>query len=270
MKGKPEYIPGIPGFTLQDYINEAIEFLVINEPRDTGGRIQDDGYYLGFSGGKDSVVMYELARMSGVKFAPYYCASGIEPPELMSFIRKYYPEVTWLYPAKTFYQAIRERFPPMPTARWCCNLLRKEVSRHIPLKHRLMGIRAEESPGRRKRPRIDPYGARQILYKPIFHWPEWAVWDFIMERKLPYCGLYDEGFARMGCVVCPFIFATPKVAIYQARWPGIWRCFKHACETWFNTKGSDLSGGATAYKNHGTRKYKTFEDFWARYVYGIK
>ena len=119
--------------------------------------------------------------------------------------------------------------------RWCCDVLKKEPSKDIPLKHRVMGIRAEESVRRAGRPRIDSYKGRQILYKPVFHWREWHVWDFIDYHDLPYPSLYDEGFSRIGCVVCPFLMGgnMAKVEIHKARWPKYYKLFEKAVADWF-------------------------------------
>ena len=54
-----------------------------------------EGYYLAFSGGKDSVVIYDLAIRSGVKFDAHYCVSPIDPPELRQFTKDNYPDVVW-------------------------------------------------------------------------------------------------------------------------------------------------------------------------------
>ena len=40
----------------------------------------DQVYNLGFSGGKDSVVLLDLAKKSGVKFEPVYSNTTIDPP----------------------------------------------------------------------------------------------------------------------------------------------------------------------------------------------
>ncbi len=39
-----------------------------------------EGYFLAFSGGKDSVVIYHLAVAAGVKFDAHYNRTGIDPP----------------------------------------------------------------------------------------------------------------------------------------------------------------------------------------------
>ena len=52
-----------------------------------------EGYWLAFSGGKDSCVILALAKMAGVKFHAYYSLTTLDPPELVLFIKQYYPEV---------------------------------------------------------------------------------------------------------------------------------------------------------------------------------
>lgn len=66
-----------------DKVANAIQLLTDNEPA--------NGYYLCFSGGKDSVVIYGLAARAGVKFTAYHNVTTVEPPELMKFIRDNYP-----------------------------------------------------------------------------------------------------------------------------------------------------------------------------------
>ena len=48
----------LPGYDTSDYIAESIAFLRENEP--------EEGFFVGFSGGKDSIVSLELCRIAGV------------------------------------------------------------------------------------------------------------------------------------------------------------------------------------------------------------
>ena len=73
---------------------------------DAAVRYHPDGYYLAFSGGKDSVVLYMLAKMARVKFRAHYHLTTVDPPELVWFIRKEYPEVKIAYPALTMWELI--------------------------------------------------------------------------------------------------------------------------------------------------------------------
>jgi len=218
MKPRQLYISGI------SLIEESIEFLKKHEP--------EEGYFLGFSGGKDSVVLHHVAEMSGVRFKAYYSSTGIDPPELVKFIKRNYPAVIFCRPKENFYKLIVKKGFPTKMARWCCDHLKKFPTKNIPLNCRLMGIRAEESHNRRKRGRISQL-KKWTIYNPLFYWKEWEVWDYIDSNDLPYSKLYDEGFSRLGCVVCPFLCGPNKynrkqIAKHKKRWPGIYRAFERA------------------------------------------
>lgn len=246
-----------PGFELGDYTQEAVAFLQKHEPK--------EGYFVGFSGGKDSICTLELCRMAGVKHKVFYSCTRIDPPEIYRFIRREYPEVQWLYPATTIYAAIQQKAPPLRMRRWCCDVLKKMPARHS-LKHRVMGIRAEESARRASRPRIDTFKGNTI-FKPLFHWPEWAVWEFIETCRLPYPRLYDEGFHRIGCVVCPYILGMSPGKVRQReismrRWPGIWRAYEHAVKRWWNA-----CKVALPLKD---RRQKDADEYWRNYLEGFE
>ena len=48
-------------------------------------KIREEGYFLAFSGGKDSVVIKALADMAGVKYDAHYHLTSVDPPELVRF-----------------------------------------------------------------------------------------------------------------------------------------------------------------------------------------
>lgn len=134
---------------LSDYVAESVAWLRYYEP--------SESYFVGFSGGKDSIVTLELCRMAGVKHQAFFSCTLIDPPELYKFIKAYYPEVRWIFPQSNFWDLIYKKAPPNRLRRWCCDYLKKFPARAIPLRKRVMGIRAEESIRRAQRPRIDNY-----------------------------------------------------------------------------------------------------------------
>lgn len=193
---------------------EAIDFL--------RSSIGNDVAFVGFSGGKDSIVTVKLCQLSGIRHELYYSFTGLDAPQVVRFIRKYYPHCKFLMPRRTFWRDLAVNVPPSDRLRWCCTLLKKTESAKIELKKRVLGIRAEEGTRRKRYPRINSIKKMdQILYYPIFHWKEWQIWEFIEHHQLAYPILYDWGFERIGCVVCPYHSEkTGKMhQMYRERWP---------------------------------------------------
>ncbi len=233
----------LPMGELDELIKESIAFIQEHEP--------PEGYFVGFSGGKDSITTLELTRMAGVKYQAYFTDTGIEHKEVYACIKKHYPEVIWLKPKMTIFEGIRKKAPPTRMIRWCCDVIKKNPAKHIPLKHRLMGIRAEESMKRASRPRISSFSG-QTTYKPIFFWEMWAVCDFIQKYSLPYPSLYDKGFKRIGCQVCPFFLKQCDFT------KGVGKIYKNACRDWYENYRSEIH--KEKYKN------QTFKQWWHWYT----
>lgn len=225
MRSQPQQARLLPEFSIKEMEAEAVQFL-----RDKCGQSSHIG--LGFSGGKDSVVVMELARRADLAVNAFYHATCIDPPEITKFIRKLHPSVQFLYPKEKFFKKIQTFAPPLPGARWCCRILKhgkKRTRQYSPL---ILGIRAEESARRHGYGRVASVRKNQTLIYPIFQWTAADVWEYIEWRKLPYCELYDEGFDRLGCVPCPFK-APHMHRISKERWPGIYRAFENAVKKWF-------------------------------------
>jgi phosphoadenosine phosphosulfate reductase len=206
--------------TFKDKIEIAIDRFKMFEP--------DEGYYVAFSGGKDSIVIKKLAELAKVKHDTHYNVTTVDPPELIYFIRKHYPKVKFEYPDTTMWKLIpKKKMPPTRLVRYCCEKL-KETSG----KGRIVvtGVRWAES-SRRKNSRAlmelnfgNKKTSKQVILNadntpdrkmletcvmkskhvlnPIIDWTDEEVWEFIKRYELSYCELYDQGYKRLGCVGC--------------------------------------------------------------------
>jgi len=200
-------------FAGKSMVDQSIE-LMRHEER----RCEDAGYWLAFSGGKDSIVLHRLAEMAGVKFDAHYGLTTIDPPELVQFIRREYPGVGWERPEHTFcWWLVRKGFPTR-TRRWCCEKFKERGGKGRVV---LTGIRAQESPNRARRGSVEQCLRHpdKFYVNPILHWRTGEIWEFIRSEGLLYPALYDEGWRRLGCVCCPF---ESRVRRSQNRWPRIW------------------------------------------------
>lgn len=113
----------------------------------------ENGFYLAFSGGKDSQVLYHLAVMGGVKFKAHMNLTSVDPPEVIRFVKQHYPEVELIKPKMSIYD-MAKKMGCIPTMdkRWCCAEF-KEVSGAG--KVTLIGIRREESSRRAQRNEVE-------------------------------------------------------------------------------------------------------------------
>jgi phosphoadenosine phosphosulfate reductase len=64
---------------------------------------------------------------------------------------------------------------------------------------------------------------------PIIEWTESEIWEYIKGHKIPYCSLYDEGFKRLGCIMCP-MSDTKGMLRAAERWPKYYRAYLRAFE----------------------------------------
>jgi phosphoadenosine phosphosulfate reductase len=176
-------------------IDNAIKILREFEPK--------EGYYLAFSGGKDSIVIHKLVELSGVKFDAHYSITGIDPPELVRFIMKSYPKVKREHIKKTMWELIPEKLmPPTRLVRYCCEYLKERGGSGRLV---ITGIRSQESYKRSKRKLVEfCFKDKTKRYlNIIIDWTEKEVWEFIKKHNLEYCSLYDNGYKRIGCIGCP-------------------------------------------------------------------
>ena len=235
----------------QAKIDIAVERLRTHAPK--------EGTYVGcFSGGKDSVVIREIGRMSGLPIEWHYHQTTIDPPELVRFIMREHPDVKWDHPKIPFFAVVPKRGLPTRIARWCCEAYKE--SRGAVGSRLILGVRWEESPRRAKNWGVATYHKRSKDYaiSPIVDWTHDDVWGFIRTHGLKYCSLYDEGFKRLGCIGCPMGGRKSQEREF-ARWPRFEVLWKKACrrayenrlQSWEEQKREDL-----------ITKWPTWEHYW--------
>lgn len=159
-----------------------------------------------FSGGKDSTVVLELARRAGIEEV-YYVNTGVEFPETVAFVKECGIE-TVLH-GRDFWSELNHYGLPRKDDRWCCERLKLQ-----PVKDWLaqsgpcvtvQGNRWYESFSRSTLPPVieNPFDPRQLNISPIRNWRALEVFLYLWWRQVPYNPLYEDGFERVGCWLCP-------------------------------------------------------------------
>jgi phosphoadenosine phosphosulfate reductase len=225
-----------------DKVAIAIERLRTFEP--------SEGYYLAYSGGKDSDTLLALAKMSGVKFDAHYNLTTVDPPELVRHIMKH-PEVIIERPEMNMWQLIQKKgMLPTRLMRFCCDVLKERggAGRFV-----LTGIRAEESSRRAKRQMMHVCfkDKKKHYLHPIIDWKFNDIWEFIKTNEIEYCTLYDEGWKRLGCVMCPFSNTKKEMK----RWPKIAAQYKRALYKAWDKERAGV-------------RFKSPEDMWDWWISG--
>ena len=236
----------------------AIKLMQDNEP--------SEGYYLAFSGGKDSCAIKHLAKLSGVKFDAWYNQTTIDPPELVRFIKQNHADVTWSYPKNGNMMsrvAKKSALPPTRRVRWCCEEYKEYggVGRT-----KIMGARKEESAARDKRwHEVTQDHNKDKVVCPIVHWTSEQVWELLKNDGVKYCELYDEGWERLGCVGCPLNNAS-RVREFE-RWPAFERNWKNAVtKNWENWKDKPKANG----EPRAQSRFKTADEMWRWWMQEIE
>jgi phosphoadenosine phosphosulfate reductase len=182
-------------FDGKDKIQVAIDRIRHFEP--------EEGYYFGDSGGKDSTVTRALLQMAGVKYDGHHNLTTVGSPEQIYFVRKHHPEIEVDKPQTTMWKLIIENgMPPTRIARYCCRELKERGGEG---RFKVLGLRWFESSKRKSNRKMVEacYKNSTRTLNPIIDWTEQEVWEFIRTYKLPYCKLYNEGYKRVGCIMCP-------------------------------------------------------------------
>lgn len=171
----------------------------------------DDGpVEISYSGGKDSDVILELAKMAGIPYRAIYKNTTIDPPGTIKHCKEKGVEV--FAPTINFFDLVKKKGCPTRRARFCCEYLKE----YKVLDRAVQGIRRCESTARTKRydePTVCRiYGSRKNCVEillPILEWTDEDVSEFIAERGIKCHPLYydEQGNfhveRRLGCIGCP-------------------------------------------------------------------
>jgi phosphoadenosine phosphosulfate reductase len=177
---------------------------------------QDIPIVVGFSGGKDSLVTYLLVEKA-IGFSPpiFFMDTGIELPETVEHIKNFAKsrdvQVIGQEAGDRFWESVDVFGPPARDFRWCCKVLKLGPAATSIADEMggatlsFMGQRKLESFQRSIEPRVteNPWVPGQVSANPIQNWNALEVWLYIFREKVQFNPLYNRGYHRMGCYLCP-------------------------------------------------------------------
>lgn len=186
-----------------------------------------------YSGGKDSEVLLELAKRSGIPFEVNNSHTTVDAPETVYHIRKVFADLergvkcTIDFPKLSMWQLIPKKLmPPTRIVRYCCQYLKENSCKNSMI---ATGVRWAESSKRKntrgiyeavhnnKDKRVilnnDNDDRRNLFERceiqaktvvnPIIDFTDSEIWDFYKNECKYHNPLYNRGFTRVGCIGCP-------------------------------------------------------------------
>lgn len=201
---------------LQNKVRQAIDLL-----RSVSA---DDNHPIevAYSCGKDSEVILQLAKESGIPFRAIFRNTTIDPKGTIAHARAKGVEIR--NPVTPFFKLIEKKGYPSRLIRYCCD----ELKEYKILDKCIMGVRKAESKARNDR-YLEPTQCRVYKNKndrveaiyPILSWTDEEVAEFIQDRHIKCHPIYynaDGQFLvkkRLGCIGCPLAYFKRRIEEFR-------------------------------------------------------
>ena len=210
----------------------------------------DKKIFVSISGGKDSDVMKHIVdiafnelREEGINVDYNLIAfnTSNDTAETYKHLKQHHKmtKENIISPEVGFYQWIVDKknyFTPTRFVRNCCSTYKEGQLTKIMGKKEdtltFLGMRSPESVKRKdydfdlneaqkkigKKPNVPENWLR---FLPIVKWTDAEVWLYILNRKMKYNDMYNKGFNRIGCLMCPYQSDVVELLIknhYPKQW----------------------------------------------------
>ena len=168
-----------------------------------------------FSGGKDSLATLLLTLDAGYEMPLLFIDTGLEFEETIKHVHEivdaYGLQLIEGKAGRKFWDSLPFFGPPARDFRWCCKTCKLGVASQLIKENFAGGIlsfigqRRYESFNRAKHGKVwkNPWVHGQIGASPIQNWTALHIWLYLFMKKARWNKLYEQGFARIGCWLCP-------------------------------------------------------------------
>ncbi|MEA3557902.1 MAG: phosphoadenosine phosphosulfate reductase family protein [Candidatus Thermoplasmatota archaeon] len=172
-------------------------------------------FAVSFSGGKDSLATLLLVLDAGFDPPVMFVDTGLEFPETVDhvhdIIREFGLKLIEGSPETGFYEELPKFGPPGRDHRWCCKVCKLGPMSDLITQNfpdgvlTFIGQRRYESESRQSKGPVwnNPWVPGQVGASPIQNWNALQIWLYIFSKKVGFNPLYNRGFQRIGCWLCP-------------------------------------------------------------------
>ena len=191
--------------------------------------------------GKDSVVVWHLAKRVSPDIRGFIVTTRFKPAETIAFME----EEVARYPELKAYRndlAIPEKLYETDPDR-CCDVLKVEPTRRaieeMDVKCWVTGLRCTEGRTRVEFQEVEQRDEDLLKLNPVLIWYEREIWQYLALNDVKVNPLYSKGYRSLGCEPCTHIVSDPDER--AGRWIGTSKC---GGECGIHTRPLKLVGGA--------------------------
>ena len=215
----------------KDDIKYLVDKLNFKEKMDRSLALIDEAYkkygdslVVANSLGKDSVVVWDLAKKVSPKIRGFIVTTRFKPPATKDFMREQivkYPELKVFENKEEIEPELYKTDPDK-----CCDILKvKPVKQAIEEMHPacwVTGLRCTEGRTRTDYKEVEERDEGLIKLNPILVWKEREVWQYLALYQVSVNHLYAEGYRSLGCAPCTHISSEEDER--AGRWIGTSKC----------------------------------------------
>ncbi|HIE77843.1 MAG TPA: phosphoadenylyl-sulfate reductase [Candidatus Thioglobus sp.] len=206
----------VNGLTLNLKIERSLD--LINDAYNEYG----DNLVVANSLGKDSCVVWDLAKRVSSKIKGFIVTTPFKPLETKAYMRdfvKRFPE-TKIFESSSTVEGLYATDPD-----GCCEIYKVEPTRealeHLQAECWVTGLRCTEGRTRTDYREIEYRDEGLAKLNPILIWEEREIWQYLAMNQIRVNGLYEEGYRSLGCTPCTSIVPGDE---RSGRWASSSKC----------------------------------------------
>jgi phosphoadenosine phosphosulfate reductase len=174
--------------------------------------------------GKDSMVVWHLAKRVSADIRGFIVTTRFKPQETKDFMRNVVARWPELQVFSNDEPIPDDLFLTDPDR--CCDLLKVQPTRRaveeMGVGCWVTGLRCTEGRTRTDFQEIEERDEGLVKLNPILIWNEREVWQYLALHHVPVNPLYAQGYRSLGCAPCTRITAAPDER--AGRWVGTSKC----------------------------------------------
>ncbi|MFW6189563.1 MAG: phosphoadenylyl-sulfate reductase [Planctomycetota bacterium] len=208
----------VDGLTFKEKVDRALDLI------EQAWRVYGDRFVIANSLGKDSCVVWHLAKRISPETRGFIVTTRYKPAETKRFMREMVEEYPELRVFSSDADLPDELYNIDPDE--CCKILKVEPTRRAVEEMNVAcwgtGLRCTEGRTRTDFREIEERDEGLIKLNPILVWHEREVWQYLAINGVEVNPLYAEGYRSLGCEPCTSIATGPNER--AGRWIGTSKC----------------------------------------------